>query len=256
MKRIFQPGFERLINRDAGSAAQKTIAVVLIVAVLASLQVSPIVILIVAGAAVLVMIVVGRSQRRKTDTVFAFYISADEVLGDESRRYRFEVADAIKAGERVVRLIPDAPPLSSFSLGALYYTVGDFNGAVEHLGLAAEEQILKDSIHKKPSRQLRRYVARLRQLERAPQRFAKINAAIQRLEKLHRERGAALLAQSQYQLNKLVEAYASDSETQKQVAVVNPAMISPARQLNSITAPPPISQVLNEVYQETQMSDV
>ena len=254
MKRVFQPSFERLINRDGGSLAKKTIAVILIVAVLASLRVNPIVILVVVSAGVLIMIAVSRAQRRKTDLVFAFYISADEVLGDESRRYRFEVADAIRAGEKVATLIPDAPPLSSFALGALYYTVGDFNGAVEHLALAAEEQILKHSIHKRPSRQLRRYVARLRQLERATQRFAKVNAAIQRLELLHREKGAALLAQSQYQLNKLVEAYANESAEQKALPAVNDRMISPARQLNSITAPPPISQVLNEVYQEEAAS--
>ena len=250
MRRLFQPGIERLINRDGGSIPQKLIAVILIVAVLASLRVNPIVILIVAGAGVLIIIAISRSQRRKTDQVFAFYISADEVLGDESRRYRFEVADAIKAGERVVRLIPDSPPLTSFALGALYYTVGDFNGAVEHLALAAEEQILKHSIHKKPSRQLRRYVARLRQLERAPHRFAKVNAAIQRLELLHKEKGAALLAQGQYQLNKLVESYASETAEQSKTPALNDSIISPKRQLNSITAPPPISQVLNDVYQE------
>ena len=254
MKRLFQPGFERLTSSDGRSVPQKTIAVILIVAVLASLHVSPLVILVIAGASALIMITISRSQRRKTDQVFAFYISADEVLGDESRRYRFEVADAIKAGEKVVRLIPDAPPLSSFALGALYYTVGDFNGAVEHLALAAEEQILKHSVHKKPSRQLRRYVARLRQLERAPQRFAKVNAAMRNLEKLHQEKGAALLAQSQYQLHKLVESYASESAEQQKLPSLNDSVISPARQLNSITAPPPISQVLNDVYQEEAAS--
>ena len=254
MRRLFQPGIERLINRDGSSVAQKSIAIILIVAVLASLRVNPIVILVVAGAGILIMIAVSRSQRRKTDQVFAFYISADEVLGDESRRYRFEVADAIKGGEKVVRLIPDPPPLTSFALGALYYTVGDFNGAVEHLALAAEEQILKHSIHKKPSRQLRRYVARLRQLERAPQRFAKVNAAIQNLERLHKEKGAGLLAQSQYQLNKLVESYASEAAEQSKTPALNDSIISPKRQLNSITAPPPISQVLNDVYQEEAAS--
>ncbi|MGI8836417.1 MAG: hypothetical protein ACR2H4_07230 [Pyrinomonadaceae bacterium] len=254
MKRLFQPGLERVINRDSGKLAQKIVALILVVAMLAAVRLPAVMILIVAGALVLIMIAVERSQRRKTDLVFAFYIAADEVLCDEERRYRFEVADAIKAGERVVKVLPDPPPLSSFALGALYYSVDDHNAAVEHLALAAEEQILKDSIHKKPSRRLRRYVARLRQIERAPQRFARVNAAIQNLERLHRDTGARLLAQSQHHLKKLVEAYANDAAELNKFPLPNEGMISPARQLNSITAPPPISQVLNDVYQEEATS--
>ena len=242
------------MNRDSGKLAQKSIAIVLVVAMLAALRIPMVVLLLVAGGAVLIMIAVERSQRRKTDQVFAFYIAADEVLCDEERRYRFEVADAIKAGEKVARLLPDPPPLSSFALGALYYSVDDHNAAVEHLALAAEEQILKDSVHKKPSRQLRRYVARRRQIERAPQRFARVNSAIQNLERLHRDTGARLLAQSQHHLKKLVEAYANDAAEQDKLPVRNDGMISPSRQLNSITAPPPISQVLNDVYQEEATS--
>jgi len=254
MKRLFQPGIERVMNRDNGKLAQKIVAAVLVAAMLAAVRVPTIVIVGIVAAGVLIMIALQRSQRRKTDLVFAFYIAADEVLCDEERRYRFEVADAIKAGEKVMSLLPDPPPLSSFALGALYYSVDDHNAAIEHLGLAAEEQILKDSIHKKPSRQLRRYVARLRQIERAPQRFARVNAAIHNLERLHRETGARLLAESQRHLKRLVEAYANDTAQQNKLPQPDGGMISPARQLNSITAPPPISQVLNDVYQEEATS--
>src|SRR6266550_8945110 len=211
MKRLFQPGLERVINRDSGKLAQKIVAMLLVVAMLAAVRVPAVIILFTVAAGVLIMIAVERSQRRKTDQVFAFYVAADEVLCDEERRYRFEVADAIKAGEKLVSLLPDPPPLSSFALGALYYSVDDHSAAIEHLGLAAEEQILKDSIHRKPSRQLRRYVARLRQIERVPQRFARVTAAIQNLERLHRETGARLLAESQRHLKKLVEAYAKEA---------------------------------------------
>jgi hypothetical protein len=254
MKRLFQPALERVLNRDSGKLAQKLVAVILVGAILAAVGVSVFIIISVVAAGMLIMIAVQRSQRRKTDLVFAFYVAADEVLCDEERRYRFEVADAIKAGEKVVRLLPDPPPLSSFALGALYYSVDDHNAAIEHLALAAEEQILKDSIHKKPSRQLRRYVARLRQIERAPQRFARVNAAIHNLERLHRETGARLLAESQRHLKKLVEAYANDAAEQSKLPQPDGGMISPARQLSSITAPPPISKVLNDVYQEEATS--
>lgn len=250
MKPIFQPRFERLINRDRTGLPQKIVALLLIVAVLAVVNVHPFIIIAVTAGGVLVLLAVERAQRRRTDTIFAFYISADELLrGEEPRRYRFELENAIKAGDRIVNMMPDPPPLSSFALGALCYSIGDHNGAVQHLALAAEEELLKDSVHTKPSRQLRRYVARLRQIERAPQKFALVNTAMQNLERLHRERGARLLADSQLQLKKLVEAFAGEITEQKALPR-NDIMIAPGRALETITAPRPISQVLNEIYQE------
>ncbi len=96
--------------------------------------------------------------------------------------------------------MPDPPPLSSFALGALYHSIGNHNGAVQHLALAAEEELLKESPHISPSRQLRRYVRRLRQIERRPERWPKLSAAIRNLERLHQDRAAHLLAENQNQL--------------------------------------------------------
>jgi len=50
----------------------------------------------------------------------------------------------------------------------LVLLVDDHNAAIEHLGWQLKKQILKDSIHKKPSRQLRRYVARRGKLNVPP----------------------------------------------------------------------------------------
>src|ERR1700704_3137519 len=76
---------------------------------------------------------------RRTKVIFGFYVAANEILVDGERsRYRFEIAQVIKAGEKVVRSMPDAPPLSRFALGALHYSVGDHNAAVEQLSFAAE----------------------------------------------------------------------------------------------------------------------
>ena len=187
--------------------------------------------------------------KRQTEVIFRFYVAADEVLrADEKRPYRFEIADVIRTGEKVVMLMPDPPPLSRFALGALYSSIGDHNGAVEQLGLAAEEEGLKDSSHVSPSRQLRRYVARLRQIERTPKRLA-INTAIVSLERMHRERAARLLAENQQQLKRMVEAY--DSELAEQLTSLQQGRaIATSRSLKSITAPPPISEVLNDIYQE------
>ena len=178
-------------------------AVIAVGAMVGFLGVTPIVIVCALVAGVLIFMTFRRSARRDTEVIFAFYVAADEVLRDDDhdrRRYRFEVADVIQAGEKVVRSMPDPPPLSSFALGALYSLIGDHNAVVEHLGIAAEEEVLKESSHVSPSRKLRRYVKRLRQIERAPERWPKLAAAIAGLERMHQERAARLLAESQQQL--------------------------------------------------------
>jgi hypothetical protein len=187
---------------------------------------------------------------RKTKVIFGFYVAANEILvdGDKSR-YHFEIAQVIKTGERIVRSMPDSPPLSRFALGALYYSVADHNAAVEQLGFAAEEEVLKESRHATPSRQLRRYVAKLRRIERRPKLYAKLNVAIASLERMHQERAARLLAESQQQLKRMVEAY--EGEMSEQIRSPRKDLpISSSRSLKSITAPPTISEVLSEVYQE------
>jgi hypothetical protein len=131
----------------------------------------------------------------------------------------------------------------------LYHSIGDHNAAVEQLAIAAEEELLKESCHVSPSRPLRRYVERLRQIERRPKRWPKLDAAIKSLERMHHERAAHLLAQSQQQLKRMVEAY--ESEMSEQSSSPQKGMtISPKRPLRSITPPPPISEVLNDIYQE------
>jgi hypothetical protein len=189
-------------------------------------------------------------ENRKTKVIFGFYVRANEILTDGERsRYHFEIAEVIKTGQKIVRSMPDAPPLSRFALGALYYSIADHNAAVEQLGFAAEEELLKESSHISPSRQLRHYVGRLRKIERRPRRSARIRAAIASLEEMHQERGARLLAESQQQLKRMVEAY--EGEMSEQIrSPRRDVAISTTRSLKSITAPPPISEVLQDIYQE------
>jgi hypothetical protein len=219
-------------------------------ATLKTVGLTPVVIVYFVAAGILIFLAFKIRAKRKSDVIFGFYVAADEVLrADERSRYRFEVAEVIRRGERVVRQMPDPPPLSRFALGALYYSINDHNAAVEQLGFAAEEEVLKESSHVSPSRPLRRYVERLRRIERSPRRSAKIKAAIASLEGMHQERAARLLAESQQHLKRMVEAY--DSEITEQL---NPprsgVAISTGRSLKSITAPPPISEVLQDIYQE------
>jgi hypothetical protein len=145
--------------------------------------------------------------------------------------------------------MPDSPPLTRFALGALYHSIGEHNAAVEQLGFAAEEEVLKESRHVLPSRPLRRYVDRLRKIERRPRRWKKTNAAIASLERMHQERAARLLAESQQQLKRMVETYEGEM-AERMRSPRRDLVISTSRSLKSITAPPPISEVLNDIYQE------
>lgn len=241
------------------TARQKTLAirvgavaviVATIVGVLKIVRPAPVVLVVFAVAGLLILFVLKLRANRRTKVIFGFYVRANEILTDGERsRYHFEIAEVIKTGQKVVRSMPDAPPLSRFALGALYYSIADHNAAVEQLGFAAEEELLKESSHISPSRQLRRYVGRLRKIERRPRRSAKIRAAIASLEEMHQERGARLLAESQQQLKRLVEAY--EGEMSEQIRSPRRDLaISTTRSLKSITAPPPISEVLQDVYQE------
>ena len=210
----------------------------------------PLSIVAIAGVGLLIFLALKLRAHRKTKVIFGFYVAANEILIDGERsRYHFEIAEVIKTGQKVIRSMPDAPPLSRFALGALYYSIGDHNGAVEQLGFAAEEEVLKESHHLMPSRQLRRYVGKLRKIERRPKRWSKTNAAIASLERMHQERAARLLAESQQQLKRMVEAYEGGMSEQTRTPRKDLA-ISATRSLKSITAPPPISEVLQDVYQE------
>lgn len=221
-----------------------------VITALALVRRFPIILIAVIALGALVLLILKIRAQRRTKVIFGFYVDANEILidGDKSR-YHFEITKVIKSGERVVRSMPDAPPLCRFALGALYYSIGDHNAAVEQLGFAAEEEVLKESRHATPSRQLRRYVTKLRRIERRTRRYAKLNAAIASLERMHQERAARLLAESQQQLRRLVEAH--ENEMSEQIRSPRKDLpISSSRQLKSISAPPTISEVLNEVYQE------
>lgn len=243
------------MNIDKRKLVQRIVALSLFVAILVAaglkfIGVTSAVVVCVVGSGLMVFAAIKGRQRRKTEVILGFYVAANEILEDaERRRYHFEIAEAIKTGEKVVSSMPDPPPLSSFALGALYHSIGDQNGAVQHLALAAEEELLKESPHIAPSRQLRRYVRRLRQIERRPERWPKVNAAIRSLERMHRERAAHLLADNQVQLKRLVEAYEGEKSQQLAPAPTG-ARISLERPLRSIKSPRPISEVLNDVYQE------
>jgi hypothetical protein len=129
--------------------------------------------------------------------VFEFYLSANEILRDDERRwFGFEVQEVIIRGERILQTMNGAPPLVYFTLGALYNKLGDHKAAVNHLAYVVENENSDESTYNYPSPELRNYTKILRKIEREPADAPQTSAAVRALERARRNRGKALLEES------------------------------------------------------------
>jgi hypothetical protein len=129
--------------------------------------------------------------------VFEFYLSANEVLRDDERRwFGFEVHEVINRGERILQTMQGAPPLVYFTLGALYNKIGDHKAAVNHLTYVVENESSDESTYNYPSPELRNYVKILRKIEREPAEAPQTSAAVRALERARRNRAKTILEQS------------------------------------------------------------
>ena len=136
-------------------------------------------------------------SRGGTREIFEFYLSANEVLRDDERRwFRFEVQEIINRGERILQLMNGAPPLVYFTLGALYNRVGDHKSAVNHLSYIVENENADETTYVYATPELRNYVRILRKIEREPAEAPQTSAAIRALERARRNRGKAMLENS------------------------------------------------------------
>ena len=132
-------------------------------------------------------------SRSDVRRIFEFYLSANEILRDDYRKwYGFEIQETIAQGEKIVRAIPSSPPLVHFALGALYDRLGDHSSAVKHLSFISDEAAAESSIVF-PSSELRQYVRILRKIERAPSEAPQTSAAVRSLERLRKTRSQAIL---------------------------------------------------------------
>ena len=132
-----------------------------------------------------------------TREIFEFYLSANEILRDDERRwYGFELQEVINHGERILQLMNGAPPLVYFTLGALYNKIGDHKTAIGHLAYVVENESANESTYNYPTPDLRNYVRILRKIEREPTEAPQTSAAIRALERARRNRGKSLLEQS------------------------------------------------------------
>lgn len=196
-----------------------------------------------------------RSNHRETRFIFEFYISANDILRNEERRwFGFEITEVIDNGERVLHMMTDPPPLVYFTLGVLYHQVGDHQTAVEHLSYIIENDLSDERHRNSPSPELRRYVRILRELEREPGEAPQTIAAIRSLERTRRNFGAALLEASRKRVNIIptltwsgrTPAPASGQTTDVDAG---PDALAGSSQ-HKFAPPPPIADVLRDVYDD------
>src|SRR5687768_18596951 len=148
---------------SAGKLTTKAIAVIVIVAMLGAVGLSPVIMVFFFGVILVIWIVARHTQAREVERIFDFYVAADAILREEERRwYGFEIAEVIEQGEYLLETIPDAPPLNYFVLGALYHRLGNHQATVEYLSRLVEDERYDEAHRTIPSPQLRRYVTMLR----------------------------------------------------------------------------------------------
>jgi hypothetical protein len=158
--------------------------------------------------------------------VFEFYLSANEILRDDERRwFGFEVQEVIVRGERILQTMNGAPPLVYFTLGALYNKLGDHKAAVNHLAYVVENENSDESTYNYPSPELRNYTKILRKIEREPADAPQTSAAVRALERARRNRGKTLLEESRVAVKefnkKKREAAAEQKRIKAETAVQN-----------------------------------
>ncbi len=132
-----------------------------------------------------------------TREIFEFYLSANEILRDDERRwYGFEIREVVDRGERILEFMSAPPPLVYFTLGALYNKIGEHKSAVNHLTYIIENENSDEAAYIYPSDELQNYVRILRKIEREPAEAPHTSSAIRALERARRNRGKIILEMS------------------------------------------------------------
>ncbi|HEX8498983.1 MAG TPA: hypothetical protein VF659_00215 [Pyrinomonadaceae bacterium] len=234
--------------------AQRLVAIVVIMAMLGVVGIPLTVILFFSTVVYFVWRAVQRSEQQDVKNIFDFYVSANEVLRDDEKRwFGFEVSHVIGDGERVLHMMSDPPPLVYFALGALYHRVGDHDAAAESLAYVLEDETGDERARTHPSPELRRYVEVLRRIEREPNEAPQTTAAIRGLERARRARAAAMLEESRARLAApRPESLAPAQPPPRGAEAGGPHALHGKRPALTPTpaVPPPISDVLRDLYEE------
>jgi hypothetical protein len=241
-------------------AAQRFLAIIVIVAMLGVMGLPLSVIIFFAAVTYFIWRAVQHSEGEDTRRIFEFYLRANDILRGEDRRwYGFEIASVIERGERVAHSMIDPPPLVYFTLGALYHTAGNYERAVDKLAFVVENELTDERRRYNPSPELRRYVRKLRELENEPSDAPQTMAAVRSLDRARRDKAAALLNDSRARLTKgqaEVEQRQLKAETTAErllpATEEEPsATVAELPSRNKAATPPrPIAEVLRDVYEE------
>jgi hypothetical protein len=240
---------------STGKLTTRAIAVVVILAILNAVGLSPVVMVFVTGIVFVIWLVTRRAQMREVERIFEFYVAADAILREEERRwYGFEITEVIEHGESLLELMPDPPPLNYFVLGALYQRLGNHEATVQYLSRLTEDALYDETHRVAPSPQLRRYVMLLRRLEVHPATEPQTLAAIRNLERARQRNAEKMLLDSRNLLDNAVaqiaETPAQENRETKESHESKEQTYSDSAPLSSISAPPPITSVLRDIYQE------
>lgn len=243
------------MSSGTGKLATKSIAIVIIVAVLNAVGLSPVVMVFFTGAVFVIWLVARRAQMREVERIFEFYMAADAILREEERRwYGFEIAEVIEHGESLLEMLPDPPPLNYFALGALYQRLGNHAAAVQYLSRLSEGEHGDETHRVAPSSQLRRYVTMLRRLEQHPAAEPQTLSAIRNLERARQRSAEKMLVESRSLIETTPAVVAAPAEIvadeTKPTRETKEEMFSTSAPLSSISAPPPITAVLRDIYQD------
>ncbi len=243
------------MNQQGREAAQKLLAIIIIIAMLGVMGIPFSVIIFFATVTFFIWRAVQHTEHQESGRIFEFYIAANDVLRDEERHwFGFEIAEVIERGEHLLHAMSDPPPLVYFALGALYYKAGDHEAAAEHLSYIVENDLSDERHRLAPSTELRRYVQILRKLEREPAVAPQTMAAIRSLDRARHNRAAFMLAESRERLNlvtSLNPASAIDDSCYQSSNGGDPMMkTETSRRQSTHAPPPPIAEVLRDLYEE------
>lgn len=136
-------------------------------------------------------------SRSETREIFEFYLTANEMLRDDERRwYGFELSDVVRRGEDIAQRINPGPPLLYFALGALQNKAGDHKAAITNLAYVVENAASDETSYTFGSPELQNYVRVLRKIEREPADAPLTSAAVRALERARKMRAKTLLEDS------------------------------------------------------------
>jgi tetratricopeptide (TPR) repeat protein len=236
---------------STGKLTTKAIAVIIVVAMLNAVGFPPVLIVLLTGSVLVVWLCARRAQSREVERIFDFYIAAEAILREEERRwYGFEIAEVIEHGESLLEIMPDPPPLNYYALGALYQRLGNHEAAVEYLSHLSGDDHCDETHRTVASPQLRRYVSILRRIEYQPSTAPQTLAAIRSLERARQRHVAKMLCESREIVDRRKKAVKEETTAPEAVEARDEFSFNSSSPLSTISAPPPISKVLHDVYQD------